>query len=167
MENVKEKEIIGRKKKVINGFTKRGIVFCYAMLSFSIVHFFVFWIMVNANSLKIAFTVRDGIGVEKFSLANFELFFVDIVNPNGTIMQCAKNTVLYFIADMFKRGVAFLVAYFFYKKIWGAKTFRVIFFLPSIISDIIEVTIFKSFIATYGPMYNLLLSVLDMNFLRF
>ena len=87
------------------------------------------------------------------------LFFVDIVNPNGTIMQCAKNTILYFVADMFKRGAAFLVAYFFYKKIWGAKAFRVIFFLPSIISDIIEVTIFKSFIATYGPLYNLLKSV--------
>ena len=34
-----------------------------------------------------------------------------------------------------------------------------IFFLPTIISDVIEVTVFKNFISTYGPLYQFVLHV--------
>lgn len=154
---VGEKQIKNKR----NAFYKKGVIFCYIMLSLSIIHFIIFWLCVNISSIKIAFTVRDGTGIEKFSLANFELFFVDVANPNGTIFSAIKNTVLYFLMDMFKRVLAFVIAYFFYKKIWGSKTFRVIFYLPSLLSDLIIVTIFKKFIATGGPLYNVLLELFN------
>lgn len=48
--------------------------------------------------------------------------------------------------------VSFIVAYFLYKKIWGYKFFRVVFFLPSIISAVLFVTIYKELIEYGGPL---------------
>lgn len=138
---------------------RSGVIFCYLMLALSIVHFAIFWFGVNIQSFFIAFTVRDGTGIERFSLSNFELFFNEIVNPLSAVRNTVLNTVWYFLIDMLKRILGFFTAYFFFKKVWGYKTFRVIFFLPSIISDVIEVTVFKNFISTYGPLYQFVLSV--------
>ncbi len=144
-----------------SAFYKKGVAFCYIMLSLSILHFIVFWLCVNVSSIKIAFTIRDGTGQEKFSLENFKMFFIDVTNPHGTIVSAIKNTVLYFLMDMFKRILGFVVAYFFYKKIWGSKAFRIIFYLPSLLSDLIIVTLFKKFISTGGPLYNILMDLFD------
>ena len=49
-----------------------------------------------------------------------------------------------------------MLAYFFYKKIWGYKFFRFIFFVPNILAGIIMVTIYRNIIGPEGPIINTL-----------
>ena len=45
---------------------------------------------------------------------------------------------------------------FLFKKVVGYRVFRVVFFLPSIISAVVYVTVFKNFVQTFGPLYTIL-----------
>ncbi len=136
--------------------------FVYGMIAFPIVQFAIFYIWVNFNSIIIAFQEFDGYmetGGEKYiwSLQNFKNFFLEWKLPNSEVIIGLKNTLKYFIVNLvFLLPACFLISYFLYKKIAGYKAFRVIFFLPSIISAVVLVTVYKNIIQKYGPVYTIL-----------
>lgn len=146
-----------KKKKKI---TKRKLleyVFVFAMLLLPIIQFCIFYIWINANSVIMAFREFDGYAENggelfKWSLYNFQRFFNEWKNPTSVVVGALKNTFKYFAAGLIMVPVTFFVAYFLYKKLWGYKFFRVIFFLPSIISAVLFVTVYKKLIDYGGPL---------------
>ena len=153
-------------KKAKKKLTKRKLseyIFCYGMLLLPIVQFCIFYVWVNANSIAMAFQEFDGYSdsggeIFKWSLYNFKLFFDEWGNSSSMVISALKNTLRYFAAGVCMIPVSFIVAYFLYKKIWGYKFFRVVFFLPSIISAVLFVTVYKKLIDYGGPL-DMLLSV--------
>ena len=138
---------------------RRGMLpFCYGMVVLAVVNFIIFYIVVNFNSIAMAFKEFVGYDdnyneVYRLSFANFKRFFQEIKLPNSNIAIALENTIKYFLANiLITIPASYFVSYLFFKKVKGYKVFRFIFFLPSVISAAVYVTVFKNFISVFGPL---------------
>lgn len=144
---------------------RKGMLpFCYAMVALALINFLVFYVVINFNSIIMAFkefTGYDENYVEQYrwSFANFERFIKEVQLPNSTIAVALKNTIKYFLANiLITIPISYLVSYLLFKKVKGYSAFRFIFFLPSVISAAVYVTVFKNFISVFGPL-DMILSI--------
>lgn len=143
-------------------FRKGKYIFCFCMVILALINFIIFYVVVNINSILLAF--QEFTGYDEFyreqyvwSFANFVRMFKEFALPNSTVGTAVKNTMKYFCVNVFLMiPVSYFVSYFLFKQVRGYKLFRVVFFLPSIISAVVYVTVFKNFIQTFGPLYTLL-----------
>lgn len=147
---------VGRKSKLSRKRVAECL-FAYGMLLLPLIQFAIFYIWINFNSIVMAFKEFDGYtddGGEtfKWSLYQFERLFREFRNPDSIVAAAILNTLKYFTAGLCMVPVSFFVAYFLYKKIWGYKFFRVVFFLPSVISAVLFVTVYKRMIDYGGPI---------------
>lgn len=155
-----------RKRKRITKRTLKEWIFAYVMLLLPLIQFAIFYIWINANSILMAFQEFAGYSDEggetfKWSMYNFERFFNEFKNPESMVVHAILNTLKYFAASVIMIPVTFLVSYFLYKKVWGYKIFRVVFFLPSIISAVLFVTTYKRLISLGGPLDQYIFKLFD------
>ena len=144
---------------------RRGMLpFCYAMVAVAVVNFIIFYIVVNFNSIIMAFKEFTGYDdnyneLYEWSVANFERFFKEMKLPNSSVSIALENTIKYFLANILVTiPASYFVSYLLFKKVKGYKAFRFIFFLPSVISAAVYVTVFKNFISVFGPL-DMILSI--------
>lgn len=120
-------------------------LFLICMLAVPIVSFCVFWLYVNFQSILNAFRLEVR-GEVVWSFANWKVFLEDLTKPNGyaNMPMLLRNTMLYFGVNMvIILPISFFLSYFLFKKIFGYKFFRVVFFLPNIISAAVLATLYK------------------------
>ena len=138
-----ESLMIKSKKK--RKMTTNRKVFLICMLAIPLAHFCVFWIYINFSSILLGFQTARG----EWTLNNFVMFWDSL--KTGTIGLALKNTLIFFLTNIliiFPLGL--LTSYFLYKKILGAKVFRIIFYLPSIISAVAYTGVFMELIRPWG-----------------
>ena len=137
-------------------------VFCYSFVAIALIHFIVFYICVNINSILMAFKEYQGLDenyneIYAISFGNFGRIFTEFSLPDSSLYIGLINTFKYFGVNIFiVLPLTVLVAYFLYKKIYCFKFLRAVFFLPSIISGVVYISIFKSIISQYGPLYTVI-----------
>ena len=126
-------------------------IFLVTILAIPIIHWLVFWFYVNVQSIALAFMhVRTG----EFTWINFKTFWDSLTSPIGnTIGVAVKNTFLFFgLHILVTMPLSLVIAFFLYKRILGYKFFRVMFYMPAIISAVAMTAAFKEFIAPNGPL---------------
>ncbi len=126
-------------------------IFIVAMLFLPIVHWLVSWIYINGSSLLMAF--QDDYG--KFTLSNFPEVYDMIFNAerNNALRNALLNSMKsFFVSEFIGVPISLVISYFLYKKIWGYKTFRTIFYFPHIISSIVLVLAVKQLLSPLGPV---------------
>lgn len=128
-------------------------LFIISILAIPVAHFLIFWLYVHFDQFVMAFQTGTGAEV-KWSFKNFEDFWFQLTKPNGNnIGLSLLNTFKYFAQDLFLIfPLTLVISYFIYKKIPGYKIFRIILFLPSIISSVVTTTVFAKFIDSKGPL---------------
>ena len=137
---------------------RRGL-FIAGMLSIAILNFLVFWLYVNFNSILMAFQQQTKDGLD-WTFANFGRFFKEVRMNDFELGLAIKNSVLLFVAGtVLTLPLSVLFSYYLYKKVALSGLFRVVFFLPSIISAAVLVTLFKWMVMPSGPV-NEFLSIL-------
>lgn len=147
------KEIIHTRK-----FRKR--IFVISFLLIPIINFLVFWLYVNLDSFLLAFKALEN-GNEVFSLEQFRLIWESLTQGtnlfNGFKLSTAlKNTLLFYGASMLVVfPISILASYFIYKKIIGYRFFRVVTYLPSIISGAALVMMFRYLIDHGGLVHKI------------
>ena len=151
------------KKKRSEGFyamkVRRGL-FIGGMLSIAILNFLVFWLYVNFNSILMAFQQQTSVGLV-WTLDNFSRFFREVQISDFQLGLAVKNSVLLYVVGTFLTlPLSLLFAYYLYKRVPLSGFFRVIFFLPSIVSAAVLVTLFKYLVMPSGPLNELLSFVL-------
>lgn len=154
MENTKTKNL----KKEIGQLEKTGKIFSYCIVIPALIHFLIFYVYINFSTIILAFSIETVNG-EVFSLHNFEQFFIEmrnqIIDPVGgksELFIALGNTLKYFTAAVVKTFLSAMIAYFFFKKVYLHKVYKVLFFLPSMIPGLVYVMIFKQFINPFGPI---------------
>ena len=136
--------------------------FIFCMVIVSLLHFVIFYIGVNYRSILLAFRSVDfiddsGLVHYKFTLENFRRFFEEMQLPDTVLPMAFKNTIKYFVLNTFILfPIGIITSYFLYKKIWGHKTLRVLFYLPSIISGVVVVATFTGMTSLGGPLHQLM-----------
>ena len=131
-----------KKKKKINW---RKLLFVWGMLAIPLIHFAIFFIYVNIDSVVMTFRMVDlDKGEYIWTLHNYERFFRDLSDPNTKSLRSAViNSLMFGVNDVVLVLISLFLSYFFYKKIRGRQFFRIIFFLPSIISVVIYTMAYK------------------------
>jgi len=124
---------------------KKTVFFIVAMLLIPIINWLVFWFYINIQSIALAF---QNPRTNEFTWENFEWFWENLTSDGGQIRIALKNTLMYFTATIFiVLPLSMVIAYFFYKKIMGYRIFRIIFYLPAIISGTALVTAYLDLIS--------------------
>ena len=152
-----EKEVQKKKKKMPIGRK----IFIIAMISYPILHFLVFWLYVNFNSILMAFLDFNYfeekevfVGLEHFEWVLDELYRLG----KDDMVNCIVNSVLLFLSNNFViLPISIFCAYIFYKKLPLGGFFKVVFFLPNIISVVVLTLAFSfMFNTSFGPVNEVL-----------
>ena len=115
------------------------------LMAFPVLHFCVFYVYVNANSIAMAFQNVDPVTGEKiWVLANFAEQF-KFLTTGPAINMLRVSLLGYVIHLVVGLTTGLLFAYYVCKKRVMSGTFRVLMFLPSIIPAIVLVTIYRYF----------------------
>ena len=148
----------GKNKFHVKQKTLREWLFAYGMILLPLIQFIIFYVWLNANSIIMAFQEstfewdENGNEIFRWSMYNFSRFFKEWSNPESVIVSAMRNTLKYFTAGVIMVPLTFFVSYFLYKKIWGYKLYRVLFFLPSIVSAVLLVTTYIELIKYGGAL---------------
>ena len=140
---------------------KGKTLFVLSMVTVPILSFLVFYVYKNISSFTMAFQQISGFGdghiSYEFTLENFAMFFREIRRPDSIVGMAFINTLKYFVLGTFVIfPISYFISFFLYKKVWGHKVFRIIFFLTGIIPAVVLITIYKEIIAVQGPIYQML-----------
>ncbi len=130
----------------MNKKTKR-LIFYIAVIALPVLQFAVFYIYVNFNSIILSFQryvppVDGEVGFKKVfaHFDNFKVAFQTIAD--GWYM--IANSLRMIACELFiGLPLALLFSFYIYKKFFLSKLFKVMLFMPQIISSIIFVTLFK------------------------
>ena len=138
-------------KKIITRKTKRNLFFGL-MIAIPVLIFIIFYGVINFNTILLAFRkyepLPDSDVGYKISFAAFDNFAVVIrmlaYNENWKMVT---NSLILWVFKLFI-GLSFSIvfSYYVYKKAAGSRFFRVILFLPNIISNLIMVYLFRYFV---------------------
>ncbi len=132
-----------KKSKKLN-LKKSGLLFYILTFAIPIAQFCIFYIGVNFNSILLAFKNYDAVTGD-YSFAafdNFKQFFINI--RLGTELSWGFKNSLKLWACTLLVGTTFalLFSYYIFKKKFMYNTFRVLLFLPSMLSSIVMTIIF-------------------------
>ena len=144
--NEKEKLIYVKVPRNKSGiFGSRSKWFIFAFLIFPLAQFFVFFIIVNFRSIAMAFS--DANGVFDWGKTNWLAFTKEWNSSSQDIQVSLKNSAIYFfVCNFINLPLIVVFAYLLYKRCFGHKAFRIIFFMPSIIGAVVFCTLFRFFV---------------------
>ena len=125
----------GKKRKKTNW--KRSM-FITGLLALSVSHFLIFWVYMNFETVRMTFFeykkykgMAEFVGFDGYVKLFKEFFIYEGHEANLNIFL---NTFRAITINLIIFPIALYTAYAFYKKVYGEKFFRVIFYLPSVIS---------------------------------
>lgn len=138
-----------RERKIRSPLKKGQSIFLWVMLIVPIIQWFIFWLYVNINTILLGFQTKIG----EWTFLNFEQLFYELGAKGSNMSIAVKNTLLYFLNNVCVIMVlALIISYFMFRNIKGSRVFRIIFYLPGIISSVAMTTVFENFIAPTGPL---------------
>ncbi len=135
-----------KEKKVLKKGQKDAI-FVACLVTLPLIHYLIFYVYVNINSVALAFQTFDITTGKYFwnDFFNFKLLFTDFVQK-GFLETSIKNSFIYFIIQTLVGTTACLLfSFYIFKKRFLSKLYKTMLFLPSIISAIALVLMYKYF----------------------
>lgn len=145
-----------RNKKKINW---KRLLFIWGMLAIPLIHFAIFFVYVNIDSVLMSFQ-KFNVSEMKFvwTFDNYARFWRELTSPTmHSLRNAILNSTLFGLNDILLVLISLVLSYFFFKKIRGRSFFRIIFFLPSIISIVIYTMAYKfMFQQNTGPINQLI-----------
>lgn len=130
------------KKRGMSASKKRELGFQLILLAWPVVQFFIFYIVVNFNSFRMAFNFED--------TSNFFLYFKNCFSGEGVnyVKAAGISVLLFLIVHIITVPLGLIFSYYISKKFFGHKFFKFILFIPSIISATVMIAIFMKFAST-------------------
>ena len=133
---------------------RRKFLFYAGFIALPVMQFAVFYIGVNFNSILLAFkdyTYADGYGWAGFD--NFKRLFTEELQRDLIRTAFKNSAILLFFTLVVGITAALLFSYYIYKKMPASGLFKVILFLPSIVSSVVLVIMFKYFVENALPAF--------------
>ena len=125
----------------------KDLIFYILLIAIPLAQFCIFYIYVNFNSVLLAFKRFDyDTGLYRYvGVENFARVFRDFASSELVSASVKNSLIAYAVGLLFGTGLALLFSYYIYKKSFGQKFFQVMLFLPSIVSSVAMVMMFKYF----------------------
>ncbi len=131
---------------------KNEIIFLVSALAIPLLQFTLFYIVVNFNSFALSFkSTVDGVNFKGVWFDNYKLV-LDKIFHNVEMQTYFKNTlVMYLMTQIFTPCICLFFSFAFWKKVFGSKFFESVLFLPSVISSVVFVMIFRNALNSLLP----------------
>ena len=141
-----------RNNKIKGAMGERSAnIFFYTMVALPIIQFIIFYIVVNFNSILLAFKQYEvvpgkGYVTRWIDFGNFQTIFSEWKNTEY-ISNSLPNALKYFALNvLIVIPFTLLFAYYIYKKFRGHDFFRIMLFLPSVICAMVIVVFYRDFV---------------------
>lgn len=133
----------------INNKTEK--LFYALFIAIPVIHFLVFYVYINFNSILLAFQEytlgESGYEISFVELENFKAAFKHGFGAEGWIR--IKNSLLLFIVTLsVGTPLAILFSYYLFKKAFLSGFFKVILFMPQLLSGVVLGILFKQITST-------------------
>ena len=123
------------------------VVFVVSLMALPIISFIVFTVYINFNTIVMSFQYRNSKGDYVFNanpFKNYIDFFRDVSSPYSQFLTMIENSLMYFaVNDFVIVPISVVLCYFLYKKVFLHQVFRVVFYLPCIVSMVVMVMVYS------------------------
>lgn len=121
----------------------KDLIFYSCLIFLPILHFVIFYVIVNVRSLTYVFQEYNGKEYVFAGLGNFNKVFNLLSDPY--FLGAIKNSCVVFLIGLaINTPLGLLFANYIYKKAAGSMFFRVVLFLPSIIPTVVLTMLFTN-----------------------
>ncbi len=135
------------KKKKLRG---SQIGFFIALIAYPLIQWGVFWFYVNVQTIALTFQEYTGETLRFVGLDNFIRIIPDVFfGGNATMFNAFKNSYHSILINLIILPLAIVSSYAFYKKVPCEKYFRVMFYMPNMISMVVLVMCFRFLFFNY------------------
>jgi ABC-type sugar transport system permease subunit len=142
----------GVKIRNLSTAKRKDLIYYILMMAWPVLHFCVFYLAVNVNSIALAFKtyLPDG-DFAWHGFKNFARVFNEI--GSSSIIHSALGNSFMVWAALLVTGLplALLFSFFIYKKMPLSSIFRFVLFVPQIVSSIVMVIVFSYFVERALP----------------
>lgn len=133
---------------------KNDLIFYCLLMLIPAIQFCIFYIGVNTKSVLMAFqTIDIQSGTVEWTLSNIKNAFKLMTTSPEMLSLMSVSVRSYLILLGIGTPLGLLFSYYIYKKLPFSSTFRVLLFLPSIISAIILAVVFQFFFERAIPAF--------------
>ena len=140
-------------KNSTNTRKQKRLIFYIILMALPMLQFFVLWFCVNINSILLAFKSYD-FDTGDYTIVwfdNFKRAFHDF-KAIPYFGASIRNTLIIYLCNLIiGTPLTLLFSFYIYKKMPANGLFKVILFLPSILSSLITVIIYKYFVDSAIP----------------
>ncbi len=148
MAEFSKKHFPSKKTKSIKSRTTKRLWFYIAIVALPVLHYFIFYVCVNFNSILLSFQqyeypegggrITKLVWFENYGMIIRELF------AGGKVFTLVSNSLLYyFIGLLMGTTLSLLFSYYIYKKYYFSEFFRIVLFIPSMVSTLVMVMMYK------------------------
>lgn len=140
------------KRIKLKKYSKSEMIFYTLLISLPVIQVLIFYFGVNLNSFLLAF--------QKYDILNGTYSFVGFDNFKWAIemfkdpifFHSFKNSLIVYIFGYgITETLCIVISFYMFKHFFGGNVFRVILFMPSIVSAIVMTVIFKYFVERFIP----------------
>lgn len=126
-------------------FYKNDLIFCAVILLIPTVQFLIFYVGTNVNSFALAFQRYDGGVFVSNGWQNFVRVFKNLFSDEEVISAMKNSGIIYLINLVISIPVSILFAFYIFKKFLGGKIFKILLFIPSMLSILTLCVLYRYF----------------------
>ena len=154
MNRKEEKPNLNKGKNQAAKKNKSKLIFYICLMAIPMLQFVLFYVGVNFNSLLLAFKSYDYFtgGYSWIGFDNFKLAINSFITETSLISSIKNSLILYVFSVALGITLAVLFSYYIYKRRAFSGVFKVILFMPSILSSVVLVIMFKYFVESAVPI---------------
>ncbi len=149
----------GKPRKVKNAsiFNGKAQIFVICMLAYAVINFAIFYVWMNIDSILLAFKTYNGMSGEQEFLDfahlfdNFKEFFVNLFTSSGTLPYFLRGALYHLTGFLIAYPVSLIFSYLIYKKLFLHNFFKVMLYVPSIVSAMVISIMFKTLAENFLP----------------
>lgn len=142
-------------RKILRRETKLKIFYA-CMIVLPLLHFFIYYIYINFDTVVMSFKTyfinpeTNRLDSKWVGLQNFKTIF-QFFNDKPIRVIAIRNSIIFYLFKLIVgMSIALIFSFYIYKKFLFSEFFRVVLFLPNLISSILMVVLFRYIV---GAMY--------------
>ena len=120
-------------------------IFYISLVGIPLIQFIICYVGVNINSVLLSFKTYTSATDYRWGFENFQRIFSEA--EWSTVLNSLTNSGIAFVARVLVgMTLGLLFSYYIFKKMTGSNFFKVVLFLPTIVSQIVMVIVYRQFV---------------------
>ena len=149
-----------KKRDNMSGLKRKQLIFYICVLALPVFQFLVMYVYINFSSFAMAFQNYDyDLGHYVWNgIENFKEVFSDFKTETVFRLALSNSTIVFVLGLLFGSTGAILFSYYIFKNYPGSMIFKILLYVPHIVSSVVTVIMYKFFMEITIPEIYMLLT---------